>query len=263
MASFSVVNNISSMTAQANLQVSNMGLQKALTRLSSGLRINQSGDDAAGLAVANGYRADVASIGQGVRNANDGLSSLQIVDGALNNISTLLDRMASLASQAANTNFSGSRTVLDNEFQDLLTEIDEEAAVAGLDTADMTFTVFVGSGADITGTIDQADATGLGLSGDITSAGNAATALTAVKTAVTNLGVAQGAVGTLQNTLQYRISLAQTQIVNIKAAESRIRDANIAEESANMTRFNILNQSGVAALAQANQSSASLLSLLR
>jgi flagellin len=263
MASFSVVNNISSMTAQANLQVSNLGLQKALTRLSSGLRINQSGDDAAGLAVANGYRADVASITQGVRNANDGLSSLQIVDGALNNISTLLDRMASLASQAANTNFSGSRTVLDNEFQDLLTEIDEEASVAGLGGAELTFTVFVGSGADITGTIDQADATGLGLSGDITSAANAATALTAVKTAVTNLGVAQGAVGTLQNTLQYRISLVQTQIVNIKAAESRIRDANIAEESANMTRFNILNQSGVAALAQANQSSASLLSLLR
>ena len=106
MASFSVVSNIASQNAQANLYGTQAGLHKALTRLSSGFRINMSGDDAAGLAVANAYRSDVAVLNQGIRNANDGLSTLQIKDGALNNISTLLDRLATLASQSA----SGSTT---------------------------------------------------------------------------------------------------------------------------------------------------------
>src|SRR5437764_9216195 len=101
MASFSVVNNIAAANAQANLSSTSIGLQKALTRLSSGLRINASGDDAAGLAVANGFRSDLATLNQGVLNANDGLSSLQIKDSALNNISNLLDRLSTLASQSA------------------------------------------------------------------------------------------------------------------------------------------------------------------
>src|SRR6187549_814191 len=101
MASFSVVNNIASVNAQANLVGTQNGLNKALTRLSSGFRINYAGDDAAGLAVANAYRSDIAVLTQGIRNANDGLSDLQIKDGALNNISTLLDRLSTLATQAA------------------------------------------------------------------------------------------------------------------------------------------------------------------
>jgi flagellin len=101
MASFSVVSNISSANAQANLVNTQIGLNKALTRLSSGFRINYAGDDAAGLAVANNYRDGVAVINQGIRNANDGLSGLQIKDGALSNISVLLDRLATLSAQAA------------------------------------------------------------------------------------------------------------------------------------------------------------------
>src|SRR5258708_40234647 len=103
MASFSVVNNVAAANAQANLATTNIGLNKALTRLSSGLRINMSGDDAAGLAVANTYRSNVAVLNQGVRNANDGLSTLQIKDGALNNISNLLDRLSTLATQSASS----------------------------------------------------------------------------------------------------------------------------------------------------------------
>ncbi|HWI20061.1 MAG TPA: hypothetical protein VNT81_20050 [Vicinamibacterales bacterium] len=102
MAAFSVVSNISSASAQAHLTNTSIGLNKALNRLSSGFRINQAGDDAAGLAVANTYRNDQAILNQGIRNANDGLSKLQIKDGALNNISTLLDRLATLSTQAAN-----------------------------------------------------------------------------------------------------------------------------------------------------------------
>src|SRR5215470_6980542 len=138
MASFSVVSNISSSNAQANLVQTQLGLNRALTRLSSGFRINYAGDDAAGLAVANAYRNDVAIINQGIRNANDGLSGLQIKDGALNNISTLLDRLATLATQASSTSNGADISKLSDEYTSLLTEIDREASVAGLDT-DSTF----------------------------------------------------------------------------------------------------------------------------
>jgi len=268
MASFSVVSNISAANAQSNLGTTNIGLQKALTRLSSGLRINYSGDDAAGLAVANAYRSDIAVLNQGVRNANDGLSSLQIKDGALANISTLLDRLSTLSAQAASgETTSTSRTTLNSEFQDVLSEIDREATVAGLSTT-ATFSVFVsnstGTNGKISGTVGLASQAALSLTGHvITSQATAQSAVAAVASAVTLLGSSQATVGTLENRLQFAISLAQSQIVNNKAAESRIRDANVAEESANLTRFNILSQSGIAALSQANQQSASVLALLR
>jgi len=268
MASFSIVSNIASVNAQANLQNTSIGLNKALTRLSSGLRINMSGDDAAGLAVANQYRSEVAILNQGIRNANDGLSVLQTADGALNNISTLLDRLATLATQASSTSNGVDITKLSFEYGQVIAEIDRQAAVAGLDTA-MNFSVFVSSEtvvADgvITGTVAAADSTTLGLSStSFADAAAAQTALGQVTAAIDSLGDVQNSVGTLENRLTFAISLAQSQIVNTKAAESRIRDANIAEESANMTRFNILSQSGIAALAQANQTSAAVLALLR
>ena len=258
MAAFSVVTNIASSTAQSNMMSTSVGLQKALNRLSSGLRINYSGDDAAGLAVANGYRADVAIVNQGIRNANDGLSTLQISDGALGNISTLLDRLATLSTQAASGGLDATVVGnLDTEFQAVVSEIDREAG----SVSSGAFSVFLGD-STITDTIATTDAAALGL--DSLSLGtDAAGALDAVKAAVTTLGTAQSKIGSLENNLQYAIGLAQSQVVNTQAAESRIRDANIAEESANMTRYNILTQSGVAALAQANQSSSAILTLLR
>jgi len=267
MASFSVVSNISAANAQANLSSTNIGLQKAISRLSSGFRINQAGDDAAGLALANSYRNTQAVLNQGVRNANDGLSSLQIKDGALNNISTLLDRLSTLATQSASAASNVDRTQLDNEFQDVLGEIDREANVAGLN-ASSGFSVFVSNdGADgwVTGTIGAADTTTLGLTGsgfDITSASNASTVISTIASAVTSLGSTAGTIGTLQNRLTFAIGLAQSQVVSNKAAESRIRDANVAEESANLTRYSILTQSGISALAQANQQSSAVLKLL-
>ena len=266
MASFSVVSNVSAVNAQANLVTTNVGLQKALERLSSGYRINRSGDDAAGLVVANQYRSEVAVLTQGVRNAGDGLSVLQIQDGALNNIAQLLDRMSALATQSASASASVDRDVLQAEFADVIAEIDREAGVGGL-TASQAFSVFVsndGANGVISGTIGASDATDLGVNAlDISTAAGAATAVSTIASAITTLGDAQATVGTLQNRLQFAINLAQTQIVNTKAAESRIRDANIAEESANLTRYNILTQSGIAALAQANTTSGAVLALLR
>src|SRR4051812_33141430 len=159
MAAFSVVSNISASNAQANLTSTNIGLQKAITRLSSGFRINNAGDDAAGLASANTYRSTQAVLNQGVRNANDGLSSLQIKDGAMNNISTLLDRLSTLATQSASASSTVNRTQLNTEFQDVLSEIDRESAVAGL-TVQAGFSVFVSNDSTngkVGGTINAAN----------------------------------------------------------------------------------------------------------
>ena len=268
MASFSVVSNIASANAQANLQSTNIGLNKAITRLSSGFRINFAGDDAAGLAVANAYRNDVAILNQGVRNANDGLSVLQIKDGALGNISTLIDRLATLASQASSSSNGVDIGKLEDEYNSVLEEIDREAAVASLD-AQTDFSVFISNEATtadgvVTGTIGAADSSTLGLTAaSWSTAADAQASLTELSDAVDTLGDVQNTVGTLENRLAFAISLATAQIVNTKAAESRIRDANIAEESANLTRYNILSQAGIAALAQANNLSGAVLSLLR
>ena len=266
MASFSVVNNIASANAQANLATTNIGLQQALNRLSSGLRINRSGDDAAGLAVANTYRSTVAVLNQGMRNAGDGLSTLQIKDGALNNISNLLDRLATLATQSASSSATVSRSSLNLEFQDVLTEIDREANVAGLTTS-AGFSIFVSNDSTngiIGGTVGAADVAGLAMTGKaVDTDTNAKAALTAITSAIASLGTVQAQVGTIENRLQYAISLAQSQIVNNQAAESRIRDANVAQEASNLTKYQILTQSGVAALAQANQSTGAVLALLR
>jgi flagellin len=268
MASFSVVSNIASANAQANLQMTNIGLNKALSRLSSGYRINTSGDDAAGLAVANSYRNDQAILNQGIRNANDGLSNLQIKDGALSNISTILDRLATLASEAASSSNGVDISKLSDEYNSMLDEIDREATVAGLGSSS-SFSVFVSSEATasdgaVTDTIGAADSNTLGLTTtSFTTAAQAQTALGEVQDAIDALGDVQNTVGTLENRLGFAINLATSQATNKKAAESRIRDANVAEESANMTRYNILSQAGVAALSQANQASASVLALLR
>ena len=267
MASFSVVSNISAAGAQSNLITTNAGLQKAITRLSSGFRINQAGDDAAGLQLANTYRSTQAVVNQGIRNANDALSTLQIKDGALNNIGTLLDRLSTLAAQSASASNVLDRTALNTEFTDVRTEITREVAVAGLGAA-AGFSAFISNEAvsangRVGGTIAAADTTTLGINASsVDTAANALIAVGAIAAAVTKLGTAQSSVGTLENRLTFAIGLANSQVVSNKAAESRIRDANVAEESANLTRYSVLTQSGIAALSQANNQSQSVLKLL-
>jgi flagellin len=506
MSNFSLVNNISSSNAQSKLSGTSGKLNQTLQRLSSGLRINKSGDDAAGLAIANSFRSDVSVLSQGVRNANDGLSTLQIVDGGLNTISGLLDRAATLASQSASGTFSGNRDTLQSELDSVLNEVTRQAQNVGLGGASGTaegrfnkeIEVYIGGGASanaagngvkvdlsnsrvdkvglnlnnlnigqgtgkVTGaqniggglatdetltfqsvgdngtlksftvdltagdlssgvvdkinnsadaqsagikasvdadgklnltsskffTVSSSDADGAGQTGiggagaaanavSITSAANkqistfsaataagaqtlsfsgdkigfggtaktvsfntsttaatsatnaaaavnadadlraqgvfaiktdatnvafvslkdfnlaigrdataannsvtgqASTAVTggaaiggeqgakdaidAIKAAVASLGQIQGKVGAGQNNLSQAIDLASAQITNFTAAESAIRDADIAQEASNLARLNTLQQAGVSALAQANQSSQSLLSLLR
>ena len=149
MAGFSIVTNVSSLIAQQNLVKTNTLQQRTITRLTSGLRINSSADDAAGLAIANRFRSDISVLQQGIRNAADGLGTLQTIDGGLNNISLLIDRARTLATQSASGTFTGDRSTLNTEFQSVLTEIDRQAQAVGLDpggTFAAALSVFIGGG---------------------------------------------------------------------------------------------------------------------
>ncbi len=141
--------NYASLVAQNNLQVNSNFQTKTIEQITSGYRINSAGDDAAGLAVANGYRDQISELTQGVQNANDGISSLQIIDGGLNNISTMLDRMQTLATESASSTFTGNRNTLNNEYQQLIGEITRQASDIGLVTGganSANMSVFIGGG---------------------------------------------------------------------------------------------------------------------
>ena len=494
----SIQTNVNSMNAQENLRMTTEFQGRTIARLTSGYRINQSGDDAAGLAIANKFRSDVAELTQGVRNANDGLSTLQIIDGGLSNITKIVDRLKTLATQSASSTFTGDRTVLNDEYTSLLSEIDRQAASIGLGSGDTSanrfnanIQVYIGGASgqsnskvsvDLSGASNVVNATGLnlgstsisgtavavqlsatdyrsgafldqgssqtyrvatasgstvsinlqgdadgltgneivqqlndglngtGLTASLSSAngslqisgsgsfavavdaaagagtqvqaaitdanaivntgkynfdagttsalgtagqtlsftpaggsainvallatdtadttvnklkvglagsgidvirlgneisfqsdtdfdvtrdasptstgglGNVATgstasatdrtaasdvtanalaAITAITNAVSTLGTVQGKIGSGQNKLQYAIQLAQSQITNFSAAESRIRDADVAQEAANLTKAQVLSQASMAALGQANSAPQAVLSLLR
>ena len=278
--SLSFQTNVTALTAEPNLQVNSNFQAQTITRLTSGFRINSSGDDAAGLAVANGLRSTISELSQGVRNANDGTSILQTIDGGLNNISNILDQLKSLATQSASGTFSGDRNTLNQEFTTLLGEIDRQAANIGLGSGSGTsaqynasITVYIGGGStqanaqvtiDLCGRGNVVNSGGLGIGSDaIDTQTGALQAITDISAAVTTLGQTQGRVGTGENDLNYSISLAQSQITNNSAAESRIRDTDVAAEAANLTKSQVLEQSSVAALAQANAAPQALLKLLQ
>lgn len=191
--SISIQTNVNSVVAQENLRVTNEFQGKTIERLTSGYRINSSGDDAAGLAVANKFRSDIAELSQGVRNANDGLSQLQVVDSGLNNISKILDRLKTLATQSASSTFTGDRAILSNEYTDLLSEINRQAANIGLGTGDTAATrnnvaisVYIGGGSaqgnskigiDLSTNANLVSATGLLITGTTVAGGTQQVAL--------------------------------------------------------------------------------------
>ena len=278
--SLSFQTNVTALTAENNLQVNSNFQSQTINQLTSGYRINSSGDDAAGLAVANGLRSTVNELSQGVRNATDGTNILQTIDGGLNNISNILDQLKSLATQSASGTFSGNRATLNQEFTTLLGEIDRQAANIGLGTGtgssaayNASITVYIGGGStqanaqvtiDLSGSANVVNSGGLGIGLDsVDTQAHALQAITDITSAVQSLGLTQGAVGTGENDLNYAISLAQSQIINDSASESSIRDANIATEASNLTKSQVLEQSSVAALAQANASPQALLKLLQ
>lgn len=279
--SFSVLNNISGINAQNQLNLNNVNLSRTLSRLSSGRRINSGADDAAGLQIADSLRANVFALNQSIRNANDGIGVAQIADGALQEITNLLTRGVTLAEEAATeTVDANGKQSLQDEFTSISTEIDRIASQTNFNGAylftaaalggDNALSVFVGdmsssSSIDVTissFTADDLDGTDL-TAVDFTAVGGAAAALPDIQTALNSVAAMRGTLGAGMNRLQSAVAVLQTQVQNTQSAESTIRDANMAEEISNLTKQQVLAQAGMAALAQANSGSQSILTLLK
>jgi flagellin len=257
------------------LTQSTEALSRSLERLSSGLRITRASDDAAGLAISERLRSQVRSYQQAQRNALDGISLLQVAEGALNETSGILVRLRELAVQSANGTLGvNERAVVDAEFQDLILEIDRVANVTEfngtklLDGTAPTVTFQVGANntandqISVTGV--DATATGIGVNALLVDTqANAQTALATLDTAITNVTTERSAFGTAQNRLESTIRSIAVAVENTTAAESRIRDVDVASETAALTRAQVLQQAGIAVLAQANVSTQNALALLR
>ncbi len=271
--SISINSNISALTAERNLNVSSRQLQMNVAHLSSGLRINDASDDAAGLAISEQQGSDITAFSQAERNANDGISMVQVASGAMNQQVQVLTRMKALATQAANGTYSSAQlSDTDTEFQALINEVDRIASSTNYNgvtmlssgsTVTMQVGVTAGASDQIGVTFAKTDKTtlGIGTLSTATQAG-ATAALTAVNTAIQTLSTAQASAGAAQNQLQSAADNASSENVNLSAAQSRIRDVDVASESAAMARNNVLVQAGTAVLAQANQQPSLALKLL-
>lgn len=265
--------NIASITAQKNLSTVTSRLQGNYARLSSGLRITTAGDDAAGLEISERLRSKVRAFAVAGRNTQDGISLTQTAEGALNEVNNSLSRLRELATQSANgTLGTTERTTLNNEFSEIVAEIDRIATstefngIQLLDGSSTTadFQVGIDAGDTISVNLQDTTATTLGLTGlDVTSAANASAAITGIETAINAVNSARGELGASQNRLQSAFTTTQVQRENLSAAESRIRDVDVASETADLTRNGILQQAAVAILSQANSQPQLALNLLR
>ena len=280
-----IFNNTASTNAQRLLGENNNRLAQSVERISSGIRINKASDDAAGLAVSEGLRSDIRALRQAVRNAHDGVSLVNIAEGALNEQSSMLIRLRELSSQAATgTVGSTERATIQLEFNALRSEIDRissTTAFNGQNLVDGSLASSVSSANQIliqVGTdnsvnsrinlnkdIDLQAVTVSALSIDtlsVTSANGALTALDSINTAIASVAATRGKVGAVQNRLARTISNISISVENLQAAESQIRDADIAEEVALLTRNQIMVQASTAMVGQANLIPQSILQLL-
>jgi flagellin len=280
-----IFNNIPSLNAQRILGVNNDRLAQSVERIASGIRINKGADDAAGLAISEALRSDIRALRQGVRNANDGISLINVAEGALNEQASILIRLRELASQAATgTVGSTERATIQLEFSSLRNEIDRIAAttefngqklVDGSLSSSVTGAnqILIQIGIDSTSdsrinlnteiNLQAVTSTSLGIESlSVTTAGNALTALDSINSSIATVTSARGAVGAVQNRLVRSVANLSITVENLQSAESAIRDADIAEEVALLTRNQILVQSATAMVGQANLIPQSVLSLL-
>ena len=281
-----IFNNIPSITAQRILGVNNNRLALSVERISSGIRINRAADDAAGLAVSEGLRSDIRALRQAVRNASDGISLLNVTEGALNEQSGILIRLRELASQAATgTVGSTERQTIQLEFSALRSELDRITATTEFNGAKLIDGTLSSSVADANNHIliqigldnsansridlnsqlklNSIDSTQLEIHEvSVTASSEALTALDKINDAIASITASRGKVGAVQNRLTRSIANLSVSVENLTAAESSIRDADIAEEVAELTRNQILVQTATAMVGQANLIPQSVLQLL-
>jgi flagellin len=269
--------NTASLNAQRNLMGTKLGLDKSLEKLSSGFRINRAGDDAAGLAISENLKAQIRGLKQASRNAQDGVSLVQVAEGSLNEISSIMIRLRELAVQAASDTIGPvERQFLNVEYDQLISETDRIAdgtEFNGTQLLSGTGSILdfqVGTRNDpnidrLSFDASKADANAAALGVNLTSVADKASAqnsLTAIDQAIVSVSAMRADFGAIQNRLQSTISNLAVSVENMAAANSRIRDVDVAEETAELTRNNILLNAGTSVLAQANQTAQTALTLL-
>ena len=281
-----IFNNIASLNAQRLLGVNSSRLATSVERISSGIRINKASDDAAGLAISEGLRSDIRALRQAVRNANDGVSLINVTEGALNEQAGILIRLRELASQAATGTVSSTeRATIQLEFSALRNEVDRIAATTEFNgqklvdgslassvasTSQIFIQIGINSSADsrinLNEQVDLEAMTSTGLTIhelSVTSAQGALSALSQMDTSITQITAGRGKIGAVQNRLMKSISNLSVGIENLTAADSQIRDADLAHEVAMLTRNQILVQASTAMVGQANLIPQSVLQLLQ
>jgi flagellin len=275
--SFGVLNNIPALQAEAALGNTQSTLNTTLEQLATGQRINSGATDPAGLAIANGLSANIAALNQSIQNANDGTGSLQVADGALSQVTSLLNTAVTIATEAATgTVSSAQRDSLNSEYQAILSEINRIGTSTAYNGTSVfsasTTSIFLtdaNSSSTITDTVGALSTTVLGLTtgGTNTSlagtdGSGAQTALTAIDAAIQTVANDRGTIGAAINRLNDASAVMTTQVQNLTAAENNIMAADIPSTISDLSRESVLNQTGMAALAQANSQEQSILTLL-
>ena len=267
-----VQHNLSAMNTNRQMGVVSSSLQKSTEKLSSGYKINRAGDDAAGLSISEKMRSQIRGLNKASSNAQDGISLIQVAEGALNETHSILQRMNELATQAANdTNTSVDRTAIKNEMDQLTSEINRIQSTTQFNTMNLldgSFTsknLQVGalSGQTIKISVTKMSASNIGVSGlAVSSNVKAGEAMSKIQLAIQSVSSQRSKLGAIQNRLEHTINNLNTTSENTSAAESRIRDTDMASEMVEYSKNNILQQAGQSMLAQANQANKGVLSLL-
>ncbi len=284
-STFSVITNLPSLVAQHNATQNQQNLQRTLFRLSTGQRLFRGGEDPAGLALADGLNGQIRTLEQSIRNANDGVGFAQTADSGLGQVQNLLSRAASLLAEAESDTNSSGVVAIETELGQIYREIDRIGSATSFNGtsvfSDTARGIFVGDTQNLTAanstisfTTSALNTSGLGvndgiagsgstLTVDISGTNSATSMLTEVEAAIDLVAASRGRLGASMNRLETSVSVMQSQVQNLTAAESQIRDADFASEIANLTKFQILSQVGVAAMAQANAVPQSVLSLFQ
>ena len=266
-----VQHNLTAMNANRMLGITTGQQAKSSEKLSSGYKINRAGDDAPGLSISEKMRSQVRGLNKASNNAQDGISAIQVAEGALNETHSILQRMNELATQAANdTNTTPDRNAVQKEIDQLSSELQRISSTTQFNTMNLLDGSFKGkklqvgslSGQTITLSI-AAMGSSIVDSKDVTSHDAAATAMTDIQKAISKVSIQRSALGAVQNRLEHTIANLDNISENTQAAESRIRDTDMAEEMVEYSKNNILAQAGQSMLAQANQSTQGVLSLLQ
>ena len=268
-----VQHNLSAMNTSRQLNGVSSALSKSTEKLSSGYRINRAGDDAAGLSISEKMRSQIRGLNKASSNAQDGISLIQVAEGALNETHSILQRMNELATQAANdTNTSTDRQAIAAEIEQLQSEIDRIQSTTQFNTMNLLSGSFTGknlqvgalSGQSIKISISKMSAEELGIKDlEVSTFDKAGAAMEAIQAAIDKVSTTRSKLGAIQNRLEHTINNLDTTSENTQAAESRIRDTDMADEMVEYSKSNILAQAGQSMLAQANQQTQGVLSLIQ